>query len=94
MMAAFVFPLTVELLLESEGFYRLTSEDTAHCKAIDKLLVADGWNRADGESASRWLKIILKEESEQRFEAAFARVLADYPDGLALGDAAGSESEA
>lgn len=78
--AAFVFPLVVKRLLEDEGLYRTTSEDIAHCKAIDNLLIADGWNRVDGEDASRWLKIVSKEENSLRFEAAFAKVFADSPD--------------
>jgi hypothetical protein len=42
--AAFVFPLVVKLLLEAEGHHTLNGEDQTKCRAVDKLLARTRWN--------------------------------------------------
>jgi hypothetical protein len=69
-MAAFTFPLAVKLLLARERHYGLTSDDTGKCKAIDLLLIADHWNRADGESCPKWAELVEKSKDDVRLVVA------------------------
>jgi hypothetical protein len=71
--AAFVFPLVVKLLLEREGFYELSTYDAVRCKAVDKLLAIDRWAGHDDECASRWDEVISKLHTDEMWEVAFGQ---------------------
>ena len=76
-MAAFVFPLAVKLLLSLEGHYSLTSIDQAHCRAIDKLLAATAWNaepEGDG-TGSTWHNVVADAVRDHEFEKRIRAVL-------------------
>ncbi len=81
-MAAFVFPLTVKLLLENEGHYALTSADEAQYKAIDKLLAVTGWDQEqEGDSDGRaWHKVVSKAKWDHDFDKRMAEFLKEHPD--------------
>jgi hypothetical protein len=78
-MAAFVFPLTIKMLLEQEGHYALSSADEAQCKAIDKLLAVTGWDQEDGDGRS-WHKIVSKAKWDHDFDQRMAEFLKTHPD--------------
>lgn len=64
-MAAFVFPLTVKLLLTQAGYYTLTDRDRAYCLAVDRLLCAHNWKDEPENGVSTWQTILsehLKDE--------------------------------
>ena len=61
-MAAYVFPLAVKLLLEREGHYALTDTDRGGCRAVDQLLALAQWveEEAGRESQESWTGIRSK----------------------------------
>ena len=61
-MAAYVFPLAVKLLLEREGHYALTDADRGRCQAVDQLLACAQWveDEAGRESQESWTSIRSK----------------------------------
>ena len=61
-MAAYVFPLAVKLLLEREGHYALTDTDRGGCLAVDQLLAWAQWveDEAGRESQESWTSIRSK----------------------------------
>ena len=61
-MAAYVFPLAVKLLLEREGHYALTDIDRGGCLAVDQLLAWAQWveDEAGRESQESWTSIRSK----------------------------------
>jgi hypothetical protein len=79
-MAAFTFPLALKLLLAAEGHYAVTGEDIAKCKTVDTLLAVSRWDTRNGENFSDWHQILAKEQSDQRFAAAFEKAKAEHPD--------------
>ena len=54
-MAAYVFPLAVKLLLGREGHYALTDTDQAGCRAVDQLLALARWGEENA-----WTGILSK----------------------------------
>ena len=58
-MAAYVFPLAVKLLLEREGHYALTDTDRGGCRAVDQLLACAKWveDEVARESQESWTSI-------------------------------------
>ena len=65
-MAAYVFPLAVKLLLEREGHYVLTDTDRGRCWAVDQLLALAQWTQES------WTGIRKKAESPRlRHRARF-----------------------
>jgi hypothetical protein len=74
-MAAFVFPLLVKVLLASEGHYTLTQTDIAHCHAVDPILASPRWEGPavdeDGDitSDSVWLHHVKEAERQERQRA-------------------------
>jgi Protein of unknown function (DUF2934) len=81
-MAAFVFPVAVKLLLAKEGHYTPTSEDDAQCKAIDQLLGITGWDE-DSETDNdgrAWHKIVSSAKWDQDLEKRMAEFLKEHPD--------------
>ena len=69
LIAAFVFPLAVKLLLAQESKYTLNETDKVHCGAIDKLLDAQDWFTPSDPSRPlcTWQKTI----SDYRFDRTF-----------------------
>lgn len=66
-MAAWVFPLAVKLLLQQDGHYRLTDKDTGRCLSVDTLLGMAGWAEDQG-SSSRWHKAVSRTERLLTFD--------------------------
>jgi hypothetical protein len=87
-MAAFVFPLAVKLLLQKEGFYSLNDEDKSKCAAIDKLLATTEWGTEDSDSGDgcTWHRIVSSARLDQDFDRRMAAYLKAHPD--LFGDAA------
>jgi hypothetical protein len=58
--AAFVFPLAVKLLLMREGHPTLTEDEAVRCQSIDKLLAATEWHAVVGHhsDATTWRTIL------------------------------------
>jgi hypothetical protein len=81
-MAAFVFPLVVKLLLAQEGHYTLTSADEAQWKSIDQLLGVAGWDEeTEGDNDGRsWHKIVSKAKWDHDFDQRLAEFLKEHPD--------------
>ena len=87
-MAAFVFPLAVKLLLSLESHYSITSIDRAHCRAIDKLLAATAWNvepEGDG-TGSTWHNVVADAVQGHELEKCIRVALKEHPELLADGD--------
>ena len=87
-MAAFVFPLAVKLLLSREGHYSVTSVDQAHCGAIDKLLAATAWDtepEGDG-TGSAWHSFIAEAVQGHELEKSIRAFLKEHPALFADGD--------
>ncbi|MEW6321672.1 MAG: hypothetical protein AB1635_11375 [Acidobacteriota bacterium] len=80
-MAAHVFPLTVKLLLEQEGYYAVTERDRAACLATDLLLVETEWAEdLDAQSNGRsWQEVIRKTARDVRFNAVWENYKARHP---------------
>jgi hypothetical protein len=81
-MAAFVFPLAVKLLLQQEGHYRLSSADEAQCKAVDQLLAVVDCDSEDEEEADgrAWHKIVTDTKWDHDTERRLAEFLKKNPD--------------
>ena len=81
-MAAYVFPLAVKLLLEREGHYALTDTDRVGCRAVDQLLAAARWvEEEDGrESKESWTSIRSKVERDLFFDNAMKAFRKEYPE--------------
>jgi len=63
-MGAFVFPLAVKILLRCAGLYRLTREDEARCRAVDRILSVRDWEKAtdrNGNAETAWHQAISGE---------------------------------
>lgn len=59
-MAAFVFPLAVKILLSKENKYKLTEVDKQLCTSIDLLLATKNWNVCSNpqDNNTNWEKVI------------------------------------
>ena len=57
-MAAWVFPLVVKLLLQRDGLYTLSDTDKGHCMTVDKLLAVIDWAERTDYGASMWNNIV------------------------------------
>ena len=69
-MAAYVFPLAVKLLLEREGHYALTDTDRGGCRAVDQLLALAQWveEEAGTKSQESWTGIHSKARRDFDFD--------------------------
>lgn len=69
---AFVFPLTVKLCLQEEGYYVLDDQDEIRCRAIDPLLAATNWERSpdDRANASCWQDVLSDGRRDLRVRKA------------------------
>lgn len=85
-MAAYVFPLAVKLLLVKDGHYSLTEEDSVRCRAMDKLLASTQWTQNDvvgvGDDES-WAAVTARVRRDLNWERAWASVRKRYPDMFA-----------
>jgi hypothetical protein len=68
LMAAFVLPLAVKLLLEKEGFYQLTDDDMGRCLAVDKLLAITGWDEEREDGPHQWHDVVARTQRDYIFE--------------------------
>lgn len=78
-MAAFVFPLTVKLLLRQCS--SLTARDNAYCRAVDKLLLARDWKDDPENGVSTWQTILsehLKDEILKTPQIPMAQIQACF----------------
>lgn len=71
-MASFVFPLLVKILLSQSTKYSLTNKDIVNLEVIDLLLNEKDWGQIIGANseASRWRETIREHESDRAFEKA------------------------
>ena len=76
-MASFVFPLLVKILLSQKSIYSLTDNDVVNLEVIDLLLNEKEWAEIVGtdSEASRWRKTIQKHASYRAFEKATEKAL-------------------
>jgi hypothetical protein len=68
-MGAYVFPLTVKILLSHEGHCSLSEEDTDRCRAIDRLLSKVDWEPKNSHS-SIWQTTLAETYGETMFQDA------------------------
>jgi len=74
-MAAFVFPLLVKLLLTSEGYYTLADDDDGMLAAIDKLLGTTRWaQRVPNKNATFWQDVLF----DTKHDRALSRVIKEW----------------
>ena len=76
-MAAWVFPLTVKLLLQRDGLYTLSDHDEGHCLAVDKLLAATDWCKKtdSGNGLHKWQEIVSSTTSKYEAERIEKQIL-------------------
>ena len=74
-MASFMFPLLVKILLAESSNYILTKTDLNHMKAIDHLLDLTGWSEESEEDRNntKWRELMLKHELNHALDDAFER---------------------
>ena len=87
-MAAFVFPLAVKLLLSVEGHYSITGIDQAHCRAIDKLLATTAWDEEpEGDcTGSTWHNVVADAVQDEKLDECIRTALKKHPELLSDGD--------
>ena len=69
-MASFLYPLLVKVLLSREGKYTLSDNDQASLGATDKLLDTENWGEPrDGKAsqASAWQDVLSQERTDRVF---------------------------
>ena len=83
-MAAYVFPLAVKLLLVENGHYGLTDDDRIRCLAVDKLLASVQWvedrGAGDDESDESWTAVTARVRRDLDWERAWEAVRQKHPD--------------
>lgn len=76
LMAAFVFPLIVKLLLAQKSQYSIVETDNVRMGAIDILLNAQDWFKRDPATGiSTWQKTISDYKFHSRLERAIEKVI-------------------
>ncbi len=80
LMAAWVFPLVVKLLLRGEGHYELTEDDTVRCLAVDKLLSITGWDEEPNDEPYRWREVVSETSSNYGFDRIMERIEREHPE--------------
>jgi len=72
LMAAWVFPLAVKLLLQRDGHYTFSDQDQDRALAVDKLLAVADWGERTngGTDPQKWQDIVRSDDAQQ-----FAREL-------------------
>ena len=89
-MAAWVFPLTVKLLLHRDGHYTLSDTDKGHCLTVDKLLAVIGWAEKTGDGSFRWDEIVSSTEREHGYKLIMDRFIGRNPHLFSLKKTLGS----
>ena len=81
-MAAYVFPLAVKLLLEREGHYALTDTDRVGCRVVDQLLASARWVEEEAGRASKesWTGIRSKARWDLDWDNAMKAVRKTHPE--------------
>lgn len=79
-MASFVFPLIVKIILANASLYSLSVDDRIRCRAVDVLLSAIGWHEADAELSALavWNGILVRAHRD----AQHTELLAQFVDDL------------
>ncbi len=82
LMAAWVFPLVVKLLLQRDSYYTFSDDDTSRCLAVDKLLAETGWGEEieGGMGPHKWHKIVSSTANHYRLKQCTKKFLAEHPD--------------
>lgn len=75
--AAFVYPLTVKLLLERDGLYQLSPRETGACQALDDLLVSNF--RTGPLKLPEWSTVLSARERMAEYQAIVQTVLRQTP---------------
>lgn len=76
LMAAFVFPLIVKILLAQQSQYSLVEANYVRMGAIDKLLSAQNWFERDpATGVSVWQKVISDHKLNSSIERAIEKVI-------------------
>ena len=75
LMVAWVFPLTVKLLLQRKGHYTLTENDHGYCLAVDRLLATTNWREEINSDnlPCKWKHIVYETQNAHRWEKAHKR---------------------
>lgn len=86
-MAAHVLPLVLKLMLENEGYYKLTDYDRSACLATDPLLVATQWvddrdERQAKERRPSWQRILSKSRLHMSFDRAMEKYRKEHPEAF------------
>jgi len=78
-MAAFMFPLLLKLLLAKEGYYALTEEDEGGMATIDKLLAVTGWGQRVGPTSNNtgWQETLFGGKHDLALHRAVTRAVAE-----------------
>jgi len=78
-MAAFVFPVLVKVLLMQEGHYQLTEDDEGRLLAIDEVLTITGWGQVTGthSNATGWQETLRKSMRRHALELAVQTAIED-----------------
>ena len=94
-MAAWVFPLVVKLLLGRDGHYLLSDDDKCHCLAVDKLLAATHWGEAieGGTGPHRWHDIVFSTSRDYNFDSTMRKFFDEHPELFKDESMEGSQSE-
>lgn len=91
-MAAYVFPLLIKLMLERDGMYALSEQDGIRCLTVDRLLEVAGWSDVDGADQNRqskWDRIV----DAVRREVASRRMERTIEDSIRAAEDAGGGQE-
>lgn len=91
-MANFIFPLAVKLLLVEGSFYQLSPADESKCRAIDRLLKAPDWPATDSQwqASSVWTGIVRRAEYEEEQEMARQDFIRTLSENMPKDDSSGS----
>ena len=81
-MAAYVFPLAVKLLLEREGHYALTDTDRVGCRVVDQLLASARWVEEEAGRGAKesWTGIRSKARRDLDWDNAMKAVRKTHPE--------------
>jgi hypothetical protein len=72
-MAAWVFPLAVKLLLHGDGHYALSDADNVRCLTVDTLLATTDWAEEDRILGTRWHKIVSETTRKHEIDLVIGR---------------------
>ena len=78
LMAAWVFPLAVKLLLQRDGYYTFSDRDKVRCLVVDKLLATTGWSEKmdGGADLHKWQEVVSSTAREHNVKRIKEQLLA------------------